>query len=51
MKTNKFVIATLFSTAVSSQDTQWRYDGGEGADYTLNGADWDLDFPGCGDSH
>jgi len=42
MKTNQFVIMALFAKATIAQ-TEW--------DYTDHGSDWDLDFPGCGDSN
>jgi hypothetical protein len=42
MKTNKFVIMALFAGA-SNAVTTWVY--------TDHGSDWDLDFPGCGDSN
>jgi hypothetical protein len=42
MKTNQFVIMALFAK-VTIGATEW--------EYTDHGSDWDLDFPGCGDSN
>jgi len=42
MNTKNLVVKALLATAVNAADDY---------NYVQNGADWDLDYPGCGDSN
>ena len=47
MKSNKLAIVALLAN-VKAQDNEVTKDA---YDYTDHGDDWDIDFPGCGDSN